>query len=357
MATYAPDLPQSMKAVHWTKVGNPAHILTLDENLPLPVPTGTNVLVKMHASSINPLDWKLMKGAFPRFLMPKVKTPGLDISGVVVGLGPNVGKSRKASVQTFTIGDRVMAMLDLSKPGALQDYTLVDESLLIKTPDEWTDPQAAAFPLVGTTVYQALVVSAKVKKGDKVLINGASGGTGTVAVQIATALGASVVGVCSKTNADLVRRLGAEEVVDYNTTKVHEKYTNKDFDIIFDAVSNPECYANSGKLLKSTGHYIQITGPEDSMYSLVGGLHLGAQIVGRVLYSFLTRGPRFHLVSVSPNGEHLAAATHIMVRANAKTTIELTYSFDLRGVLGAVALSQSGHAKGKIGIIVPGHES
>ncbi|KAF9337815.1 hypothetical protein BG006_002535 [Podila minutissima] len=327
MATYAPDIPQTMKAVHWTKVGNPAHILTLDENLPLPVPTGTNVLVKMHASSINPLDWKLMKGAFPRFLMPKVKTPGLDISGVVVCLGPNVGKSKKASVQTFTIGDRVMAMLDLSKPGALQDYTL------------------------------ALVVSAKVKKGDKVLINGASGGTGTVAVQIATALGASVVGVCSKTNADLVRRLGAEEVVDYNTIKVHEKYTNKDFDIIFDAVSNLECYANSGKLLKSTGHYIQITGPEDSLYSLVGGLHLGAQIVGRMLYSFLTRGPRFHLVSVSPNGEHLAAATHIMVRANAKTTIELTYSFDLRGVLGAVALSQSGHAKGKIGIIVPGHES
>ncbi|KAG0031581.1 hypothetical protein BGZ82_006926, partial [Podila clonocystis] len=102
-----------MKAIHWTKVGNPAHILTLDEDLPLPVPTGTNVLVKMHASSINPVDWKLMKGAFPRFLMPKVKTPGLDISGVVVSLGPDVGKSKKTGVQTFTLGDRVMAMLDL----------------------------------------------------------------------------------------------------------------------------------------------------------------------------------------------------------------------------------------------------
>ncbi|KAF9317416.1 hypothetical protein BG003_000802 [Podila horticola] len=346
-----------MKAVHWTKVGNPAHILTLDENLSLPVPTGTNVLVKMHASSINPVDWKLMKGALPRFLMPKVKTPGLDISGVVVGLGPGVGKkSKKAGVQTFTLGDRVMAMLDLSKSGALQDYTLVDESLLIKTPDEWTDLQAAAFPLVGTTIYQALVVSANIKKGDKVLINGASGGTGTVAVQIATALGASVVGVCSKANADLVRSLGAEEVVDYNTTKTHEKYINMDFDIILDAVGNSEFYANSGKLLKSTGHYIQIAGPEDSMNSLVGGLYLGAQIVGRMLYSVLTGGPSFRFVTVSANGEHLAAATHIMVRTKAKAVIEHTYYFSLRGVLGAVALSQSGRTKGKVGIVVPGHE-
>lgn len=236
MATYATDLPQTMKAIHWTKVGNPADILTLDENLPLPVPTGTNILVKMRASSINPVDWKLMKGAFPRFLMPKVKTPGLDISGVVVGLGPNAGKGRKK----FAIGDRVMAMQDLRKPGALQDYTLVDESILVKTPDEWNDPEAAAFPLVGTTVYQALVLSAQLKASDKVLINGASGGVGTVAVQIAKALGASVVGVCSKTNVELVKKLGAEDVVDYTTTKVHEKYTNKDFDVILDAVGNIE---------------------------------------------------------------------------------------------------------------------
>ncbi|KAG0038190.1 hypothetical protein BGZ82_000871, partial [Podila clonocystis] len=88
-------------------------------------------------------------------------------------------------------------------------------------------------------------------------------------------------------------------------------------------------YANSGNLLKSTGHYIQITGPEDSMNSIVAGLYLGAQIVGRMLYSVLTRGPSFHLVSVSPNGKNLAAATHIMVRANAKTTIDLTYTFNL----------------------------
>lgn len=92
------------------------------------------------------------------------------------------------------------------------------------------------------------------------------------------------------------------------------------------------------------------------MNSLVGGLILGAQIIGRMLYSVVTRGPSFHLVSVSPNGEHLAAATHIMVRANAKTTIELAYTFGLHGVLQAVKWSQSGRAKGKLGIIVPSHE-
>lgn len=240
MATYASSLPETMKAVHWTNVGKPADILTLDEHQPLPVPTGTNILVKVHASALNPVDWKLMKGGVPRFLMPKVKTPALDISGTVVGLGPNVGRSNKAGVQKFAIGDRVMAMLNFSKSGGLQEYTLVDESILVKTPLEWDDLAAAAFPLVGTTVYESLVVRGHIKKGDRVLVNGASGGTGSVAVQLATALGASVVGVCSTANVDLVKKLGAVEVVDYTSAKVHEQYSNKEFDIIFDTVGSDQ---------------------------------------------------------------------------------------------------------------------
>lgn len=240
MATYAPNLPETMKAVHWTNIGKPADILTLDEHQPLPVPKGTNILVKVHASALNPVDWKLMKGGVPRFLMPRVKTPGLDISGVVVGLGPKVGRSNKPGVQKFTIGDRVMAMLDFSKSGGLQEYTLVDEAILVKTPSEWDDLAAAAFPLVGTTVYESLVVRGSIKKGDKVLVNGASGGTGSVAVQLATALGATVVGVCSTANVELVKKLGAAEVVDYTSAKVHEQYTNRNFDIIFDTVGSNE---------------------------------------------------------------------------------------------------------------------
>lgn len=388
MTTYAPNLPRAMKAVQYTKVGNPADVLTLAGNLPLPVPTGSNILIKMNATSINPVDWKAMKGAFPRYLMPKIKTPGLDIAGVVVGLGPNVGKSNKPGVQKFAIGDRVMAMQHLSHGGTWQDYSLVDESYVIKTPAEWDDSAAAAFPAVGVTVYKGLVVTARIKSGDKVLVNGASGGTGSIAVQMATALGASVVGICSKTNVDLVKNLGAVDVVDYTTTKVYEKYTNKDFDIVLDAVGTPEVrngpthlifphlntptlaaltflftpnvflqlYANSGNLLKPTGRFIQIAVSDEALFSIVGGLHLVAQVAGRMLYSFLTRGPRFSTYSTTADGEQLAAATHIMVRANARPTVEKEYLFEFDQVLEAIAFSQTGRVKGKIVIVAPGHQ-
>lgn len=125
-----------MKALRWSKVGKPADVLTMDENLPLPVLAGSNILVRMHATSINPVDWKAMKGAFPRFQMPTIKTPGLDISGVVVGLGPNASKSNKSGIQRFAIGDRVMAMQDISKSGTMQEYVLVNESLLLKSSAE-----------------------------------------------------------------------------------------------------------------------------------------------------------------------------------------------------------------------------
>jgi len=348
MATYASNLPETMKAVHWTNVGKPADILTLEEHQPLPVPTGTNILVKVCASALNPVDWKLMKGGVPRLLMPKVKTPALDISGTVVGLGPKVGRSNKAGVQKFAIGDRVMAMLDFSKSGGLQEYTLVDESILVKTPLEWDDLAAAAFPLVGTTVYESLVVRGQIKKGDRVLVNGASGGTGSVAVQLATALGASVVGICSTANVDFVKKLGAVEVVDYTSAKVHEQYTNKDFDIIFDTVGSGQLYATSGTLLKSSGQYIQIAGADNAMDSPFHLLYSGLQILRKKLHGLVTCGPGYQLFTTFPNGTNLATAAHILVKANAKPTVASTFEFSLDQVLEAYSQSQSGRAKGKL---------
>jgi NADPH:quinone reductase-like Zn-dependent oxidoreductase len=216
--------------------------------------------------------------------MPKIKVPGLDISGTIVAVGP------KANKRGFKVGDEVVAMLHFSQSGALTEYTVVGEAYLARKPERWTHEQAAAWPLVATTVWQAVVVRGNVKKGDKVLINGASGGTGntygnipilspicagrpklsmrkniflihirnawkilkthfipfvlliiysgTVGVQIAKALGAYVVGVCSTDNVELVKKLGADEVVDYKKENVTEKYTNQDFDLIFDTVGS-----------------------------------------------------------------------------------------------------------------------
>lgn len=171
MTTSAPSLPATAKSVQWTTVGKPADILSFNEATPLPTVTGSNVLVKVHAAAVNPVDWKLMKGGVPRFLMPSVKVPGVDIAGTVVAVGPKAGKR-------VQIGDQVMVLLTIFQSGGLAEYTLVDESLVAKKPERWSFEQAASMPLATMTVWQALVDYGKLKKGSKVLINGASGGTG-----------------------------------------------------------------------------------------------------------------------------------------------------------------------------------
>ena len=181
MSTYAPGIPETMKAVQWTAPGkNRSEMLSFNEAAPVPDVYGKQVLIKVHAAAVNPLDWKLMKGGLPRLLMPSVKVPCLDVAGTVVGFGPSVGKVHSKALKV-KIGDEVMAMLDFRHSGGLQEYAIADESLLVKKPERWTFEQAAAWPLVATTVWEGLVIRGKIKKGDKVLINGASGGTGTSA--------------------------------------------------------------------------------------------------------------------------------------------------------------------------------
>lgn len=125
----------------------------------------------------------------------------------------------------------------------------------------------------------------------------------------------------------------------------------------FSFLTPAQLYTNSSALLKPTGHYIQIAVPDDALFSLVGGASFGFQIVGRMLYSFITRGPSFAVVAASAHGEHLAAATHIMVRANSKSTIEAKYAFQLDTALEALELSQSDRAKGKVVVFAHSHES
>lgn len=172
MATFAPSLPTTIKSIQWTSIGKPVDILSLNEAAPLPKVTGSNVLIKVHAAALNPVDWKLMKGGVaPRLLMPSTKVPGLDVAGTVVAVGPKAGKK-------VQIGDHVLAMLNFAQSGALTEYTIADESIVVKKPERWSFEQAASWPLVATTVWSALVIHGGIKKGDKVLINGASGGTG-----------------------------------------------------------------------------------------------------------------------------------------------------------------------------------
>ncbi|KAF9919012.1 hypothetical protein BX616_002981 [Lobosporangium transversale] len=342
MAVYASSLPSLIKSFQWTTVGKPSEILTFNEAAPLPHVSGSNILVKVHATALNPVDWKLMKGGLPQLLMPKLKVPCLDISGEVVAIGPKAGK-------IVQVGDEVMAMLLFSQSGGLTEYTLVDESLVVKKPQRWSFEQAAAWPLVATTVWEALVIRGSIKKGDKVLINGASGGTGTVGVQVAKALGAYIVGVCSTANVKMVKDLGADEVVDYTTTNVTEKYTNQDFDIIFDTVgSAEELWAKRRTILKPAGNLIRIVGDSNSMNTPFHLLYAGARVAANKLTSFLQSGPGYHLFTTYPNGAVLTKVIKVLEDAKADPIIDSVNEFTLPSVLAAFDKSQSSRAKGKI---------
>ncbi|KAF9346129.1 hypothetical protein BGX26_002390 [Mortierella sp. AD094] len=342
MATFAPSLPKTIKSIQYTAPGKPSDVLSFNEAAPLPTVTGSNVLVKVHASALNPVDWKLMKGGIPRFIMPKIKVPSLDIAGIVVATGPKAGKK-------FQIGDEVLAMLNFTQSGGLTEYTIVDESLLAKKPKRWSFEQAAAWPLVVSTVWQALVTRGRIKKGDKVLVNGASGGTGTVGVQVAKALGAYVVGVCSTANVELVKGLGADEVVDYKTTDVTEKYTNQDFDIVFDTVgSAEEIWAKRNTILKPTGNLIRIAANENAFDTPFHLLAIGVDIGSKKLFSYLKSGPGYHLFTNHPDGDVLSKAVKVLDEANADPAIDSVHDFTLPSVLAAFEKSQSSRAKGKI---------
>ncbi|KAF9963776.1 hypothetical protein BGZ70_007191 [Mortierella alpina] len=340
MATYAPSLPKTQTCIQWTTVGNPSDILHLNDSAPVPTVSGSKVLVRVHAAALNPIDTKLMQGFPPRLLMPAIKVPGLDIAGTIVGVGP------KAS-DRFQVGDKVMAMLNLAQSGGLTEYTVVEASLLVKKPERWSFEQAAAWPLVAHTVWQVLVVNGKIKSGDKVLL------MVPVEEQMAKALGAYVVGVCSTANVQLVKDLGADEVVDYKTTNVVEKYRNQDFDIVFDTVDTAaEIWANRKTLLKPTGHLIRIAGSH-GVEKLSTAFSDGVEIGRNKLTSFLTRGPGYHFVFVSADGKSLANAVQTLDQvAKANPVIDSVNEFTLPSVKAAYEKSLTGRAKGKIVIRV-----
>lgn len=221
-----------MKAILFTQYGSP-DVLQLKE-IKIPTPKDNEVLVKVHAASVNPADWHTMR-AEP-FLarlangLFKPGHPGLgaDLAGRVEAVGKNVTQ--------FKVGDEVFGELALDGLGSFAEYVCNHEDDLALKPSNMTFEQAAAVPLAAFTALQGLRDKGQIKSGQKVLINGASGGVGTFAVQIAKAFGTEVTGVCSTRNLELVRSIGADFVIDY--TKEDFTRNGKKYDLIFDAVGN-----------------------------------------------------------------------------------------------------------------------
>ena len=221
-----------MKAILFTKYGSPDVLQFTD--VEKPIPGDDEVLVKVHAASANPADWHIMRGApflarlVNGLFKPKHPRLGADVAGRVEATGKNVTQ--------FHAGDEVFGELSLNKMGSFAEYVCANEDTFALKPVNMTFEQAAAVPLAAFTALQGLRDKGQIKSGQKVLINGASGGVGTFAVQIAKSYGTEVTGVCSTRNLELVRSIGADHVIDY--TK--EDFTNngQHYDLIFDAIGN-----------------------------------------------------------------------------------------------------------------------
>jgi NADPH:quinone reductase-like Zn-dependent oxidoreductase len=219
-----------MKAFVKTKYGGP-EVLRL-EDVEKPVVRQDHILVKVFANSANPADWRLIRGKpfFARFtsglLKPKEKIAGADFAGVVVEAGNKVTQ--------FKVGDLVFG--ETLMGGAFAEYVNVPTAVCGKMPDNASFVQMASIPIAGLTALQALVTHGKLKAGETVLINGASGGVGHFAVQIAKAYGGNVTAVCSSRNVDFVKSLGADEVIAYDKQNIHQ-HSGK-YDLVIDANGN-----------------------------------------------------------------------------------------------------------------------
>jgi len=218
-----------MKAAVYTQYGPPDVVVQITD-VEKPVPKDDELLIKVRAASVNPLDSHLMKGGpyIIRVLLglgkPKIKRPGVDVAGQVEAVGKNVTQ--------FKPGDAVFGLCK----GASAEYLCAPESALVIKPENITFERAASVPVAALTALQGLRDKGHIQTGQKVLINGAAGGVGTFAVQIAKSFGAHVTGVCSTRNVDMVHSIGADHVIDY--TQQDFTNANKRYDIIFDNVGN-----------------------------------------------------------------------------------------------------------------------
>lgn len=314
--------------------------------VPKPVPKPTQYLIRVEASALNPVDFKMRRSAdMPQFLLPLPNIPGADMAGVVVE-APKDGK--------FEIGDRVAAMMPvLSKWGSHAEYAAVEESFLAKIKGENIDfVQAASYPLAGLTVLQNFAnLQDPPQAGDKLLVHAGAGGVGTFAIQYGAALlQMKVATTASAPKADLLKELGAEIVVDYRTQQFEEVL--KDYDVVLDPMSwlYEERTLNTG-VLKSSGHYLNIPSSDSQMINGVeraNGIRTYTNAALSKLQNLVSPGstPKYGLVFVDPNGEDMRKVLDLMENNIIRAVIDRKYH--ISEAVEAYRYLEEGHATGKV---------
>jgi NADPH:quinone reductase-like Zn-dependent oxidoreductase len=314
-----------MKGIIIREYGSPV-VLEKKTNLPKPRIHDNQALVKIHAAGINPVDWKIRRGDNKIFFHVKLPfIPGSDFAGEIKEIGSNVNK--------FRVNDKVYGFLPPRVGGAYAEYASVNEEYLALKPENISFEEAASFPLASLTAFQALIYKGRLKPGDLVLINGAAGGVGSFAVQIAKAYGTLVTGICSREKVNFVKSLGADEVIDYKKTAIEN--IEEQYDIIFDTIGNltPGRWK---KILGSEGIYIS-TLPSPS--NILSSISLSFQ-------RLMGKKQRATSVMVKSWGKDLKQISDLVSEERVFPTIEKIFSLD--EVIKAHEQSEGGRVKGKL---------
>ncbi|MFJ7941718.1 NADP-dependent oxidoreductase [Peribacillus sp. NPDC096622] len=315
----------------------PMHLV----EIPTPEIGENEVLAEIHAASINPVDFKIRDGKVK--LLVKYKMPlilGNDFSGVVARVG--------AKVTRFKVGDEIYARPRKSKIGTFAEYIAIHEDDIALKPKNLSFEEAASIPLVGLTSYQALTDILQLQKGQKILIQAGAGGVGTFAIQLAKLMGATVATTASEAGANLVKSLGADEIINYKTEKFEEILKN--YDAVFDTLGG-EILEKSFEVIKNGGKIVSVSGLPNARF----GKEYGSGFFKTLLFSAasykLTMLEKKHNVQytflfMKPSGEQLRIIANFIETRKITPIIDRVFPFE--DAQEAMEYAESGRAKGKI---------
>jgi len=306
---------ETMKAVRIHAYGGPGELVY--ENVPRPQPGNDEILVRVHAAAVNPVDWKIREGYLKGMIdnrLPLIM--GWDVSGTVEAAG--------AGVMRFKVGDEVFSRPDIARDGAYAEFIVIREEEAAFKPRSIDHLHAAAIPLAGLTACKSLFAAANLCAGQTILIHGAAGGVGTFAIQLAKWKGAHVIATASERNHDYLRELGADEVIAYQDVRFEDKV--RDVDAVFDTIGG-ETQTRSWQVVKQGGALVSIVAPPSQEEAAAHGVR-----------------PAF--VFIQPDAAELSEIAKLVDSGKIRVMVEAV--LPLAEARRAQELSQGGHTRGKI---------
>lgn len=329
-----------MRALMMTQYGDVTTSLEF-QSREVPTPGPTEVLIEVRAASVNPIDYKVLRGDFK--VLQKLQFPapiGRDVSGTITAVG--------SEVRRFKIGDEVFSRVSEDHVGTLAEYVTADEAHIAHKPDNLSHEEAASLPLVSLTSYQALVDIANLKPGDKILIHAGSGGIGSQAIQLAKLKGAFVATTTSTKNVAMVRGLGADVVIDYKRQDYRKELSG--YDVVYDTLGG-DYTRDAFEIINEGGRVVSIVGAVDDQTAKQMGLNLLLRGLLALKARPITKAAKhksalYRLLRMTANGDQLTELAELYGRNEMRPVVGQTFPFER--TKEAFELLTTGRARGKL---------